>query len=555
MPDEALEAAAAALAASLGTQQVSSNCAAALQTLLPGAEFLRASVRCGTGLFVSDDLLRPGPILLSVASLRRSMAGLAMAQRQPVVVAVPGGGASGTARQVLCLPVALQPTASGGSCGGSQLASADSTQPGDPPLYVGALMVGSAAADGMQLAPGQLWAGLQALADAAAPYLLLLGLAQAEQMGELLRLRAADTLSCSGEEDELQDVPLEGCAPPLPPGGGAGGAAGALPAAGKPGSSEPPAEAAAAAAVDPGAQQRAVAAALSKRSRLAGGEAGGPGSSSGSLQQQGAAPAASKQRQAAGHSADAEEAEEHAGEEGPKAAFKGRQAAGAAAQAAAAAAAPRGLLLRFVYPATEARYAAAHNRSLTCGDALFAAMHLCAALCVAVLHPASLAGSHAVHAFLAALLAPLLALALDSASYVRHRELLLAVLLVSHAALLRSASLPSLLRLLPPDLPGKLPGLLRATGAEALAVFPLGLKLRLHLFLPVHALCVALVGSALPAYCSSAGQASGCLRSMLRPAEAALLLLLSCAVPALVIYKSEVLSRQRFLQMERRLRA
>ena len=41
MQKEAVEAAAAALAASLGTQQVSSSCAAQLQTLLPGADFLR----------------------------------------------------------------------------------------------------------------------------------------------------------------------------------------------------------------------------------------------------------------------------------------------------------------------------------------------------------------------------------------------------------------------------------------------------------------------------------------------------------------------------------
>lgn len=41
MPEEALESAAAALAASLGNQHVSSSCAAALQTLLPGAHFLR----------------------------------------------------------------------------------------------------------------------------------------------------------------------------------------------------------------------------------------------------------------------------------------------------------------------------------------------------------------------------------------------------------------------------------------------------------------------------------------------------------------------------------
>lgn len=61
-------------------------------------------------------------------------------------------------------------------------------------------------------------------------------------------------------------------------------------------------------------------------------------------------------------------------------------------------------------------------------------------------------------------------------SYVRHREAVVALLLLAHAALLRSASLPTLLQLLPPGAAGKLPWLVRATGAEALAIFPLGFK-------------------------------------------------------------------------------
>ena len=52
-------------------------------------------------------------------------------------------------------------------------------------------------------------------------------------------------------------------------------------------------------------------------------------------------------------------------------------------------------------------------------------------------------------------------------------------MLVSHAMLLRFASLPSLLRMLPIAAVPHLPWLLRATGAEALAVFPLGFKARL----------------------------------------------------------------------------
>ena len=47
---------------------------------------------------------------------------------------------------------------------------------------------------------------------------------------------------------------------------------------------------------------------------------------------------------------------------------------------------------------------------------------------------------------------------------------------MAHAVLLRSSSLPSLMRLLPDGSLQRLPWLLRATGAEALAIFPIGFK-------------------------------------------------------------------------------
>jgi hypothetical protein len=46
----------------------------------------RASLRCGTGLFVTDNLLQPGPFTLSVVSLNNSLAGMAMKQGEPVSI-------------------------------------------------------------------------------------------------------------------------------------------------------------------------------------------------------------------------------------------------------------------------------------------------------------------------------------------------------------------------------------------------------------------------------------------------------------------------------------
>ncbi len=364
-------------------------------------------MRCGTGLFISGDLLCPGPIELSLVSLRNSMAGLAMARRQPVVVTAPVAGAAGSARQVVCLPVALHPTSNGSD--GGQPTSPSSTHDSCPPLYVGALMVGAGAAGGsVQPAPPDLWAGLQALAGAVAPYLLLLGLEQAEQMGDLLRLGSAEALSCSSDEAEPpDDATLEA------PHRGLGGAGSALtPDAHGPSSEPQPAEPTqATAAAGSVAQQLAAAAVLSQRSKLAGGGAAGRsgGGSSSRTQQGDAAPAAGAQQGTGEEGRDGGDAQE------PKAEVKHRQACAAQAPPLAPAPTPRGLLLRFAAPATEARYAAAYNRSLASSDALFAAMHLCAAVCLAALHPSALAGSRAVLALVAALLVPLLAPALGSA--------------------------------------------------------------------------------------------------------------------------------------------
>lgn len=60
--------------------------------------------------------------------------------------------------------------------------------------------------------------------------------------------------------------------------------------------------------------------------------------------------------------------------------------------------------------------------------------------------------------------------------YLRRREPVLAALLLAHALLLRCCSLPTMLRLLPAGALQRLPWLLRATGAESLALFPLGFK-------------------------------------------------------------------------------
>lgn len=352
-----------------------------------------------------------------MVSLKNSLAGLAMAQQQPVVVATPAATAAPAAAQVVCMPVALAPAdahaaaaqaavfsaaqAAGG--GGSPSASGGQQEAASRPVYVGALMLGFPHTGSL---PAPLAQALQALAAAAAPYLLLLGLTKAADMADLLRLRAADCICCGGEEDELQDLPLEACRPQLSPrssGGSAGGTA--SPFADKAGSLEhsPAAE------LDEAALNAAAAKALAGASILEAPSRAGKaaaGASGGSSRGQGAAAAALRQRgpkqqqgkQAAGDSEV---------EADPKAAL--RLQAAAAADAAAPQHMPTGPLLSFADAELETRFAAAHDRAQLRGDALFCFLHLASALTLVALGPGALTGAAVVLALALAL--PLVAMA------------------------------------------------------------------------------------------------------------------------------------------------
>lgn len=174
-----------------GSESVSQELATSLRKVLPDALFLRATVRCGSGLFVTDDLLRPGYSMVSLVSLKYSLAGLAMKQGRPLTVRLPSGsssfGAAAPTRIVACAPISIPPPA------GANYA----------PLQVGALLVGS---------PGDLSvnikAGLSRLAGMAGPALLTIGLSRVQHLSHLLSLRDADA-EYIGLEEDLQDLPIE----------------------------------------------------------------------------------------------------------------------------------------------------------------------------------------------------------------------------------------------------------------------------------------------------------------------------------------------------------
>jgi hypothetical protein len=145
------------------------------------------SLRCGTGLFVTDDLLQQGHTLISVVSLRNSLAGVAMKQGRPLLIPLFPFTPSATAT-VACVPVSVP--------------APDGT--GYRPLYVGALMVGTAG--GGVSAP--LAAGLASLSRRLGPALLTVGLASVQHLAHLLSLRDQDA-ALFGEEEELQDLPAD----------------------------------------------------------------------------------------------------------------------------------------------------------------------------------------------------------------------------------------------------------------------------------------------------------------------------------------------------------
>lgn len=361
------------------------------------------------GLFVSDDLLQSGQLDLSVASLQHSLAGVAMSHGRPVVVATPASHTRPSVAQVICMPVGSLLAPSGLSSGDT---TTTTTKPaGGTVVYVGALMVGVAesAAAGP---PPLLWLRLEALAAAAAPYCLILAATKAAEMGQLLRLRAADCCCCP-EGDPLQDLPLQACTPSLMrQASGGSGTAGAQAAH----LSKRSAEAGTLHDCVPAqAWHAAAAAALAQQSGLSQSTAASPAAASP------AAPPASGASGSGSSCSTASEPSCAAPLEASHGCYKGQQLGAAACRklkkrrllarqqlaAAASTATPptSGLLLRYCDPQLEARFAAAHNVSLSCSDALFARMHLAATLCFAALHPAVALGSRTLFVWGAAMAA------------------------------------------------------------------------------------------------------------------------------------------------------
>ena len=151
----------------------------------------RASIRCGTGLFVTDDLLKPGASMVSLVSLAHSLAGLAMKHGRALTVqtSAPGviRGRNRPTRLVAAVPIIVN-------------------SPPDSealPLQIGALLVG---AESGPLSDDFVDA-IKHLATSIAPAMMTIAFPTVSRLTYLLHLRDHDASYM--EEEDLQDLPLD----------------------------------------------------------------------------------------------------------------------------------------------------------------------------------------------------------------------------------------------------------------------------------------------------------------------------------------------------------
>jgi len=130
--------------------------------------------------------------MLSIVSLKHSLAGIAMKEAHPVQLLIPAGAAStqpgpASSRVVACVPVFIPPP------------EAETYKP----LAVGALLFGA-----VEEIPGPLGVGILKLAGASGPALFTVGLGRVKHLSHLLSLRDHDAEYVGAQED-MQDLPLE----------------------------------------------------------------------------------------------------------------------------------------------------------------------------------------------------------------------------------------------------------------------------------------------------------------------------------------------------------
>ena len=154
----------------------------------------RVSLRSGTGLFVTDNLLYPGYCMIHLVSLKSSLSAVCMKEGNMVQMKLPEELSSGATRLILAVPVVVQ------------------APEGEAfkPLIVGSIIAGF----GEKELDTEVVHNLEAMSQYLGTPLLTVGMGYVSRLAHLLKLRDQDS-QFIGAEESLQDLPWD---IPRPPG-------------------------------------------------------------------------------------------------------------------------------------------------------------------------------------------------------------------------------------------------------------------------------------------------------------------------------------------------
>lgn len=181
---EDLRSVSLSIAETFANDSTTSELATSLHKLFPAVHFVRASLRSGSGLFVTDNLLHQGRSMTNLVSFRNSLSAECMELGGMVMLSVPGAAYGLEQVAGNQISIAAVPAISHGKS-------------------IGAIIVGASSGS----LEGKVLDDLHALAENLGEVLELVGQWNVSHMSDLLALREQDS-EVFGAEEPLQDLPM-----------------------------------------------------------------------------------------------------------------------------------------------------------------------------------------------------------------------------------------------------------------------------------------------------------------------------------------------------------
>ena len=187
-----LEELALSIAKSFGDECISRDLAEGVKALFPDAEFVRVSLRSGTGLFVTDNLLQEGYSMINLVSLKNSLSAHCMKLGSMLELKIPDGFAYECDQEDKARVIGIAP------------APVPSDRTGSVEHFIGTLIVGMKTTQLDEVTMDR----IQSLGDALGESLLTVGVSNVSHLAHLLSIRDQDS-QFIGAEEALQDLPLD----------------------------------------------------------------------------------------------------------------------------------------------------------------------------------------------------------------------------------------------------------------------------------------------------------------------------------------------------------